>query len=316
MTYFSIGSDIGGSIRSPASFCGVYGHKPTIDIVPMNGHFPGGAFTPGGFSTLMAVAGPMARSAEDLLAGLDLLAGPEAPDAKAFQLRIPPARRENLRELRVGFVLEDPTVPVCPETREVLEQAVRAVEATGATVKEGWPEGFEFRELLDCYYFHLGAIDFSMTPVEARPFVRETLKTKPAGFSRGALSNFADWQTENLKRLEYRAMWERYFQDFDVFLSPTTFTAAIRHDPTPIDLRRVQIPDGTVQPFWNIVTYICPATLTGCPATTAPAGVTRSGLPVGIQIMGPFAEDATTIQFAALLTQETGGFQAPPGFAA
>ena len=76
----------------------------------------------------------------------------------------------------------------------------------------------------------------------------------------------------------------------------------------------VAMPEGGVQPFWNLVTYIAPATLTGCPATTAPAGLSKSGLPIGLQIIGPYLEDATPIGFAQLLACEIGGFQPPPGY--
>jgi amidase len=256
----------------------------------------------------------MARSAEDLDAALAVLAGPESPDAKAVRFAFPPPRQKSISEYRVGFVLEDPFVPVCPETQAVLEHAIRSIESAGATVKQGWPDGVDFRDLLDCYYFHIGALDFSMTPPEAREIARRNLETKVAAFRRGALSSFAEWQFENLKRLAFREMWERYFRDFDVFLSPTTFTAAVRHDTTPIDLRMVELEDGTAHPFWRIVTYIAPASLTGCPATTAPVGLTRTGLPVGLQIMGPFAEDATPTHFAAILARVVGGFQPPPGY--
>src|SRR6185436_2908753 len=85
MAFLSIGSDIGGSIRTPAAFCGIYGHKPTLDIVNLLGHFPGGLHGDPGFSSSLAVAGPMARYAEDLEASLRILSGPEPPDSKAFQ---------------------------------------------------------------------------------------------------------------------------------------------------------------------------------------------------------------------------------------
>ena len=103
-------------------------------------------------------------------------------------------------------------------------------------------------------------------------------------------------------------------QPFDVFLLPTTFTAAFPHDPTHPDQRMVPMPEGGAQHFWNLLAYISPATLTGCPATTAPAGLSRSGLPVGVQIVGPYLEDATPIGFARLLAQEVGGFQPPKGY--
>ena len=132
LAFFSIGSDIGGSIRAPASFCGVYGHKPTLDLVNQLGHSPGGGGDLPGFSTLLAVAGPMARSADDLELGLRVMAGPELPDAKAFQWTLPASRHRSLRDFRIGYVLEDPIVPVSAETKAVLESAIRACERAGA----------------------------------------------------------------------------------------------------------------------------------------------------------------------------------------
>jgi amidase len=314
MAFFSIGSDIGGSIRAPAAFCGIYGHKPTLDLVNLDGHAPGGAYAPPGFSTLLAVAGPMARSADDLEAGLRLLAGPEPPDSKAFQWTLPTPRHHALRDFRIGYVLEDPAVPVSSETKAVLEQAIRACERAGATLIQGWPEDLRLRELIETYLFHLGAIVFSLTPPEDQGRARSQLSTRPEHFVRGALSGFADWQQKNMARLAYRALWERYFESVDVFLLPTTFTAAFPHDQTHPDQRMIPMPEGGAQTFWNLLSYISPATLTGCPATTAPAGLSRSGLPVGLQIVGPYLEDATPIAFARLLAQEIGGFQPPKGY--
>lgn len=314
LAFLSIGSDIGGSIRQPASFCGVYGHKPTLDLVPLTGHSPGGMIAPPGFSTLLAVAGPMARTAQDIEAELRVLGGPEPPDAIATSWQLPAPRHKKLSDFRIGFVLEDPLVPVCAETKTVLEQAVKACERAGATVKQGWPQGMQFADIVETYTFLLGAFDFSVTPPEHQATAREALKSRPPAFARGALSTFAEWQAMNIRRLVYRVRWQRYFNDFDVFLSPTAFTAAFPHDTTPIDTRTIPTASGTSQDAWDIVRYITPATLTGCPATTAPAGLTASGLPVGIQVMGPFYEDATPIKFSELLAHEIGGFQPPPGY--
>ena len=311
---FSIGSDIGGSIRAPASFCGVYGHKPTLDLVDQSGHTPGGAGDLPGFSTLLAVSGPMARSADDLELGLRVMAGPELPDAKAFQWTLPACRHQTLRDFRIGYVLEDPIVPVSAETKVVLESVIRACERAGATMRPGWPKAFQFQELLDTYFFHLGAVVLSLTPPEEQEHARSNLSRLPEQYAKGALSSFVEWQRQNLKRLAYRAQWEQYFESVDVFLLPTTFTTAFPHDRTPAAERLLPTPEGGRQPFWDLIRYVTPATLTGCPATTAPAGLSRSGLPVGIQIVGPFLEDATPIGFARLLAQEIGGFQRPKGY--
>jgi amidase len=316
MAFFSIGSDIGGSIRTPASFCGIYGHKPTLDIVSQLGHLPGGVYGSPGFSTLMAVVGPMSRSAEDLEAGLRFLAGPEPPANKAWRWMLPDPRHQSLRDFRIGYMLEDPAVPVSAETKTVLEGVVRACEKAGATLTPGWPASFSFPELLHSYHFHLGAFDFSRMVPGRQQGVRPKLEKRCDAYALGALSSFAAWQEQNLKRLVYRGLWERYFKDVDVFLMPTAFTTAFPHTTTPVVERMLPTPEGASQQFDDLITYICPATLTGCPATTAPAGLSKSGLPVGLQIMGPYLEDATPIRFAALLAREIGGFQAPKDYEA
>ena len=168
--------------------------------------------------------------------------------------------------------------------------------------------------MLDTYFFLLGAIVFSLTPAQHQDQARSQLTTRPEQFFKGALSSFAEWQQKNMERLAYRAMWERFFESVDVFLLPTTFTAAFPHDQTHPDVRMIPMPEGGAASFWDLLSYIAPATLTGCPATTAPVGLSRSGLPVGLQIVGPYLEDATAIGFARLLAQEVGGFQRPKGY--
>ncbi len=314
MAFFSVGSDIGGSIRTPSAFCGIYGHKPTLDIVSAAGHFPGGLHDVPGFSTLLAVSGPMARSAEDLEAGLRILAGPESPGSKAFQWTLPKPRHDRLRDYRIGYLLEDPFLPVSGETKAVLQAAIRACEKAGANVQQGWPAGFQFQEFLETYFFLLCAFDFSVMPPDLQQRVRPGFEKRSDPMAKGALSSFAEWQRHNRKRLAYRALWEKFFENIDVFLMPTAFTTAFPHDQTPPDKRRIPTPEGATQTFLDLLAYITPATVTGCPATTAPAGLSKSGLPVGLQIVGPYLEDATPIRFAQLLAVEIGGFQPPPGY--
>jgi amidase len=314
LAFLGMGSDIGGSIRAPAAFCGIYGHKPTLDLISLTGHAPGGTHEPAGFSTLLAAAGPMARSADDIEIALRVLAEPRAPESKAFKWTLPSPRHHTLADFRVGYLLEDRLTPVSAETQTVLESVIRACESAGATLRHGWPDGVRFRDVLDTYYFMLGAVVFSLAPPAQREHARSQLATRPEQFVKGALSSFADWQQENMKRLAYRAVWEQFFQSVDVFLLPTTFTTAFPHDPSHPDGRTIPTPEGGAQPFWDLLSYIVPATLTGCPAINAPAGLGGSGLPVGVQIVGPYLEDATPIAFARLLAQEIGGFKRPEGY--
>jgi amidase len=314
--YLSVGSDIGGSVRVPAHFCGIYGHKPTLDLVSMQGHIPGG--NPGlpDFSTLLAVAGPLARSASDLLAALKVLGGPAAWDAKAWKWQMPEPRARSLKDFRVGYVIDDPIAPPTPEVKALLENAIEKLGRAGAKMRPGWPDGLKPAELLTNYKFMLEAFFYSTASPEEQERQRKAFPDSIAGKNSGALSSFADWQQQNFRRLAYRAQWQAYFNQVDVFLSPVAFTAAFPHDHSePQDQRTIATSAGPRQ-YMDMLNWIAAPTLTGCPATVAPVGRTPQELPVGIQIMGPFWEDATPITFADLLSKEAGGFVPPPGYEA
>lgn len=312
--YLSIGSDIGGSIRVPAHFCGVYGHKPTLDLVSLAGHLPGGDPGLAGFSTLLAVGGPLARSADDLLEAMRILGGPADYSAKAWKWQLPPSRRDDLRHFRVGYVFDDPYCPVTPETKVALERVVRSLEKAGAKLQPGWPAGLKIEELYANYMFHLEAFMYSTEPAAAQDEDRK--EAAEAGKPVEGLATFADWQTQNLRRLGYRAQWQAYFDAVDVFLTPVAFTTAFPHDHSQPQSKRIIATAGGPRAYSDLFRWIAPATLTGCPATVAPIGRSDAGLPIGVQIMGPFWEDATPITFAKLLSLELGGFAPPPGYGA
>jgi Asp-tRNA(Asn)/Glu-tRNA(Gln) amidotransferase A subunit family amidase len=146
LTYLEPGSDIGGSIRTPAHFCGVYGHKPTLDIVPLRGHVPpppGILLSP---PTSLSVAGPLARSAADLRAALEVMGGPLEEEGTAWRWTLPPARAARLADYRIGYVLDDPLCPVSPDVGDTLRTAVEALRKAGATLEEGWPQGMKLQE--------------------------------------------------------------------------------------------------------------------------------------------------------------------------
>jgi amidase len=312
--YLSVGSDIGGSIRVPAHFCGLFGHKPTLDLVSLQGHLPGG--NPGlpDFSTLLAVGGPLARSAQDLLAALKVIGGATAWDAKAWKWQMPEPRARSLKDFRVGYVIDDPIAPPTPEVKALLESAIEKLGRSGAKMKPGWPEGLKPAELLVNYKFMLEAFLYSTAPPEEQERLRKTAGNMVADKNSGATSSFADWQKQNFRRLAYRAQWQAYFNQIDVFLSPVAFTEAFPHDHSEPQEQRTIATSGGPRHYMDMLNWIAAPTLTGCPATVAPVGGTNQGLPVGIQIMGPYWEDATPITFADLLAKEVGGFAAPTGY--
>jgi amidase len=313
--FLGLGSDIGGSIRTPAHCCGIFGHKPTLDLVDHRGHSPGGVPGNPGFTSLLAVAGPMGRTAEDLDAAMRVLGGPEPPDSVAYSWRMPAPRHDRLRDFRIGYVLEDPLMRVSSEVKPSLESAVRALEKAGAKLRPGWPAGFNFTEMFSTYDFLLSAFTFSVAPPEEQERQRaEFAAVKDHPRAPGALASFADWQRQNIRRLSYRAAWQSYFRDIDAFLLPALPVPAFPHDHSEQSQRTLDTPEGKLPYFPALLPYMSVAILTGCPATVAPAGKSPQGLPVGIQILGPYLEDATPIRVASLLAKENGGFTPPPGY--
>jgi amidase len=321
--YLSIGSDIGGSIRLPSHFCGIYGHKPTQDLISQRGHQPGGIPGLAGSSGLIAVAGPMARSAQDLLAALEVLGGPEGAEAKAWKWELPASRANKLADFRVGYVLDDPLCPPAPDVRAVLESTLENLLRAGVQLKPGWPSGFELRPLLDSYRYLLYAVFISRSPEPVKQSLRAEYERTAGPEAAAKLSSLPDWQEQIMRRLQFRALWQSYFNEIDVFLSPVSFTTAFPHDHTePQSARKIQTLAGP-RGYSEALAWMGTASLTGCPATVAPVGRTKGsspagdtgvGLPVGIQIMGPYWEDATPIVFADLLAREFGGFSPPPGY--
>ena len=295
----TMGSDLSGSLRVPAHFCGVYAHKPSLNLISMEGVQPGPWDGSPGPPMDLAVVGPMARDARDLALALGVLAGPHDDDRKAWTWRMPPPRRTRLKEFRVGYIADDPIAPIASDVRKVYEKLISALGNTGVTMTEGWPAGIDVRAAAETYGFLLMS------------FVTADMTGK-----RASTFDHARWLRETMSRLAFRALWQKYFESADVFLLPSFFTAAFPHDHgEPIDTRVVKTPEGMRPYVQNRSYWISIASLSGLPATVAPVGLTDQGLPVGIQIVAPMWEDATSIEFAALLSEVTDGFVAPPAYA-
>ncbi len=313
--YLSLGSDIGGSIRIPAAWTGTYGHKPTLNLVPLRGHIPPmpGSVVP---PPTLPVCGPMTRSAEDLLLGLRVLAGPDTDDATAYRWAMPPARHQTLKPFRIGYVLEHPACPLTPEVREVLGGAIDGIRKSGAAMTEGWPDGvdpvaqfatYEYLVALTVFGPNLDESKYDETRRIAWENTRPHLEVVTAKVQTDPWKKITARDEE---RMVARQVWQRWFRSHDVFVMPVVFTTALPHMP-PMSPIKTSVGE---RPYMDLLWWIAFATLTGCPATTAPLGLTKGGLPIGLQIMGPYLEDATPITFAARLADVLGGFKAPPGY--
>ena len=293
MTFLEYGSDLVGSIRIPASFCGVYGLKPSVGIVPLTGFQPPGLPPPLSDMTYTGEVGPLGRSARDLRMALTVTGGPEGQQAKAYFWALSPSRHTRLEYFRVGVVLDHEQAPASSEVTALLSNAVDALARAGATLVEGWPDGVDPVRNYESFGFH----------------VRLFFAFQQPGEDFATLSEFVDHEN---RRMAARAAWNRYFDEVaDVFLCPVNFTPAFPYDNMPFEQRTIATPEGE-RPYNDQAFWVSHASLPGLPAVAAPIGCTSGGLPVGAQIVGPLYEDNTAITFAELLAEAIGGYEPPP----
>ncbi|MBT3076693.1 MULTISPECIES: amidase [Streptomyces] len=314
----SIGSDIAGSLRTPAHFCGVYAHKPTLGLAASRGMVPPTvpALPVDGD---LAVVGPMARSARDLGLLLDVMAGPDPLTlGVAYGLTLPPARHERLRDFRVLVLDEHPLLPTGAAVRAGVERVAQALADGGARVERQSALLPDLAEAALLYMQLLASGSTLHFPVEAY----EELSAHAAGLGadglsldaarlRGTVLSHRDWLAANHLREVHRQGWRRLFAEFDAVVCPVSPTPAFPHDHYPDPLRRRLDIDGVAYPYFDQLVWAGVATMPGLPATAVPAGRSPEGLPVGVQLIGPMYEDRTPLKLAELLEQRIGGFRAP-----
>jgi amidase len=313
-TPLEIGSDIGGSIRNPSHFCGVFGHKPTWGIVSDRGHIPG---APGQLAeTDLNVVGPLARSAEDLALALGLLAGPRpASERGGWRLELPAPRATTPTGLRVAAWLDDPFAPVDAPVRAALEAAADRLERDGAKVDRAARPEIDFPHAYETYLRLLMPVIAAGFPPAVIEFMAGAAReldpedrSNRAQQIRGALLSHRDWIAADEARQRLAAVWSRFFADFDLVLMPVHPTTAFPHDHRPDFHDRTLTVNGREIPYIDFLKWVSLPTLVGLPSTVAPVGPAENGLPVGIQIVGARFEDRSTIEAAAWL----GAFTPPP----
>ena len=317
LTGLEAGSDIGSSIRNPAHYCGVFGHKPTWGIVSPRGHAVGGRVA----VTDISVIGPLARSADDLAIALGAMAGADEIDGVGWQLRLPPPRRARLREYRVAVMLTDPNSAVDGAVQDRLQALVDFLAKRRVTVSDRARPDIDTREAHRLYIRLLrAATSGRMSSAEFERNLANARALAPdddsyfAQMTRANVLHHRDWLAANEARHQMRLKWAEFFKEWDLLLCPVAASAAFPHDHVgeryqrTIDVNGERVPT-TDQLFWAGLT--CMVSL---PASVAPAGLTPGGLPVGVQIAGPQYGDRTCIAFARLLEREFQAFVPPPGY--
>ncbi|MFI5375142.1 MAG: amidase [Candidatus Rokuibacteriota bacterium] len=322
LSALEVGSDIGGSIRVPAAFCGIYGHRPSETLLPKSGQFPMPPLP--NPAVVMGVQGPLARSAEDLELALSVLAGPEAGEDVAWKVTLPPARRERLADFRVAVLPPIPWLPVDDQITAALQDLAGRLAKMGAVVKEIQPDGLgDHRGYHAFYRTLLSAVTGARVDADTRRQRVETFKRAGDDFSLGAARGLegtaGDYILWNGRREQHRAAWRAFFREWDVLLAPAINVLAYPHIerawPTDdSDLTLTFSVNGASVPYLHGLGYPALSTVPGQPATAFPVGLSREGLPIGLQAIGPYLEDLTPIRFTARLAREIGGFRKPSGY--
>ncbi len=312
-TGLDVGSDIGGSIRTPAHFCGVYGHKPTWGIVPTEGH---SLREPAPMLDL-AVCGPLARSAADLELALSIIQGPGTLEAPGWKIDMPAPRHQTLRDFRVAIWPDDTYAPVSNAVAERISQLGEVLAKLGCQVSDTARPSvspkqvhFDYQNLL---HSQMAAAttpqQYERNQQYAARYEQDDMSPQ-AVMSRAMVLNHADWLRTNARRHESRYAWREFFAEWDILICPQTATTAFPHDHRKYSERTIDV-DGDSQWYFQQIFWSGLITTPLLPSTVVPTGPSSDGLPIGVQCVSDAYQDQTCIEFAKLLTQETGGFTPP-----
>ena len=313
VTALELGSDNAGSLRAPASFCGVLSHQPTYGLVPQRGHVPP---EPGSLSEPdLNVIGPMARSVRDLRLLLSVVAGGQVPLE---------GRPESLQDLKVALWLDDPAFYIDGAVKAELERFAAALGPEGAKVQPV-NSPIDGEELLEVYAWLLYSLPTggsgSWTKLKnelKRPLARFAMAhgASPQSWALCTLAASArhdEWLEADEARAEFRRRMKSFFERWDVLVTPAAPVPAFPHDRRPKAKRTLKAADGSSVAYDAMVHWSALSTVCGLPAITLPVGLVN-GLPVGVQLIGPRDGDARLLAIAQGIEERLGGYQPPPGF--
>jgi len=307
-TAFELGSDIGGSIRIPAHFNGVFGHKPTYGLVSVRGHIPP---SPGMLTRPeLGVAGPIARHASDLALLMGVLADP-----------LPAPRHERLQDFRVGVWMGDGAYRLDSGYRAALEAYLADLRAAGARIEEvALPVDphASYETYLQVLFAIVGGPSLHLADAfEALIDQDETGIAEK--FVRYMRTTLGEWFGLAEQRAHLMRAWAGFFRDYDLLVCPAVPVVAFPHMAEGSGVhsdqlfRRIVI-DGQPAPYLDF-TWQGLALIANLPATVMPTGKFADGLPTGLQIIGAHREDRSVIRFAELAEQAAGAFVVPPALA-
>ncbi|MGW3932154.1 amidase [Streptomyces microflavus] len=318
-TSLEIGSDLAGSLRLPAAYCGVYAlrtSRGTSPIVPTRGHIPR---LPGwSTSSDMITLGPIARTVDDLALLLDVIAAPAPADRAGWKINLPAPAKSKLSEFRVGVWANHPYCPVDADTRALLQRVTELLRTAGADIDDS-TEPVDFAES-DKLFQRLMYATSSATATDAA-FAAEVEAAEkipaddPSGlFLHSRTMRHRDWCVADESRQKLRASWEAYFSEHDILITPATPTAAVPDQTSTPPPQRYITVDGQKRSFYDQTGWLNLTSPVGLPSLVLPAGTTEAGLPLSIQVIGPYLADRTVLKVAKQLAKRLPSPVRPPAF--
>ena len=317
LTGIDSGSDIGGSIRNPSHFCGIFGHKPTWNLLPPRGHATPGILSPSDLS----VIGPMARSAEDLEIAVSVMAGPDEIQSRGLKLQLqtltkPPSQWkvavwQNEEIATVDRVIEAQVVSVAD-----------TLASLGATVEHDARPDFSSEDVHTTYQCLLNATMSCRLPDKDYQALVDriedgsdagVMESRASRVRRSQVARFKDWTSFNEDRTHLRWKWHNFFEQYDIVIAPIMATTAFPHNHRPMWERTIMV-NGSDQNYFRQVFWAGLAVNAYLPSTVIPTGPVEDGLPVGVQIIGPEYGDMITIEVAKVLEREGYDFKPPPNY--
>ncbi|EAQ96063.1 amidase [Congregibacter litoralis] len=319
LTPLELGSDIGGSIRTPSHFNGVFGHKSSYELISKRGHLPPGDKVLS--EPDLSCAGPLATCVDDLEQALALLAGP-APDITAHPLpALPTPSFRDASHLRVAVWADDEFCRVDKSIAEHIESAAKTLENLGAHVDRHARPAIDPQANHENYLQILMSVIGADVPEEVRQMARDMVaaadpddRSEALLQMKGIAMEHRSWIVQNEIRQHTRVAWEAFFRDYDVLLCPCAHVPAFEHDHHPDMQARVIAVNGVERPYTDVLKWAGLTLNAYLPATAVPLGTTADGLPVGMQIASRYLGDRTTLAVARLLETHHRAFVPPPGY--
>jgi len=319
-SFLDIGSDLAGSIRIPAAYCGVAGLKATENRVPRTGHIPHLPSTKRSVRHMLSF-GVLARCVDDLRLGFDIIAGPDGIDSEVPPISTNVVNLKKKQPLRVAWWDDFGGVPLCSRTRTGLERTIQQLRYAGMYVEHCFPEGFDFEAAWYAFGIIMGAeVGLEISTIERLPLslIRHFLpKYQPLIRSVAAGMSF-DWKRYN-EALNIRdhliSQIEQFLENWDVWICPVTPSVAFPHkNPRKFKMLPTIMVDGRpISYLEGTVSMTVPFSLTGSPVVTVPVGVV-AGFPVGVQVIGKRWHDEALLENCIQIELATGGFQPPPDY--